>query len=343
MKELKDLSMGESNAPVISLPRLAKAWGIKNIWAKAEYLNPTGSYKDRIALATMAVAIKDGRRGWLGTSSGNGGAAMSAYGARAGLPGILCVMASAPVEKLLSIKPYGALMLTMKSLGPQEMQTLAEIAQQENLILTITAYKFNPEGMKGAESIGTEIASHNRATHVYIPSGGGGLLVATANGLAAGSSKAAVICAQPFDCSPISQCINGEIATPIVDSCTTLISGLQLASPPDGDVAVERVKSSKGWGVKVRDEDTWKIQDLLATQEGVFVEPASALALAALHQDIVEGKIDSDDQPLIVLTGSGLKDLGRYRNSVGSHQRNCEIEEVKSAVQSHLATIGEGK
>mgnify|MGYP001041091450 FL=1 len=82
------LTLGEGNTPLIALPRLAERWDLAGLYAKAEYLNPTGSYKDRIAAATMVEALRLGRRGWIGTSSGNGGAAMSAYGRRAGLPGV---------------------------------------------------------------------------------------------------------------------------------------------------------------------------------------------------------------------------------------------------------------
>ena len=71
-------------------------------------MNPTGSYKGRIASATMRDALRRGARGWVGTSSGNGGAAMSAYGARAGLAGFLCIAADAPPEDLTHHAPEGA-------------------------------------------------------------------------------------------------------------------------------------------------------------------------------------------------------------------------------------------
>ena len=64
------LTMGEGDTPLVALPRLAEKWGLRALYAKAEYLNPTGSYKDRIAAATMDEALRLGRRGWIGTSSG---------------------------------------------------------------------------------------------------------------------------------------------------------------------------------------------------------------------------------------------------------------------------------
>jgi len=337
---MSELSMGEGNTPLVLLPSLARKWGIKKIWAKAEYFNPTGSYKDRIALTTMVEALSKGYRGWLGTSSGNGGAAMGAYGARAGLPGILCILADAPAEKVASIKPYGALMIAMKELGADAMLTLKHIAEDENLILTITAYAFNPEGMKGAELIGEEISTYKDASHVYVPTGGGGLLAATAIGLARGGSHAKVICAQPFDCSPISQVLMGMIAVPVIPTCGTKISGLQLPNPPDGLLAIEKVRASHGWGARVTDEAVWQMQDILAHEEGIFVEPASALALASLHQDIEAGKISPEDEPVVVLTGSGMKDMTRFKQATAASTTIYQIDQIRDLVHDSLVSKG---
>jgi threonine synthase len=297
---------------MVSLDLLAKRWGLRGLWGKAEYLNPTGSYKDRIAAATMAVVLRDGLRGWIGTSSGNGGAAMSAYGARAGLRGVLCVLTDAPREKLASIAPYGVLSLSMNHLGLDVMSLLREIAHDEKLMLTITAHAFNREGMGGADAIGAEIAAHGRATHVYVPTGGGGLLVATARGLRDADYSAAVVAAQPAGCAPIARFLEHEISQPIIIEWTTSISGLQLPAPPDGREAVTAVRTSGGWGSSVPDQAAWDAQDLLARVEGIFVEPAAAVGLAAIRQDVASGRLGREDEPCVILTGSGLKDLERF-------------------------------
>ncbi len=305
--------LGEGNTPLVQLPRLAHRWRLGSLTAKAEYMNPTGSYKDRIAAASMDVAVRRGNRGWIATSSGNGGAAMSAYGRRAGLAGVLCVLADAPAEKIAAIRPYGVLMLGMPTMGPAVMAELSRIADDQNLLLTITAHAYNPEGMRGADAIGTEIvADQPRTTHVYLPTGGGGLLVATARGLAAAGSAAVVVCAQPTGCAPIVRCLDRELVEPAISQWSTRISGLQLPAPPDGAAAVAAVRDSDGWGVAVLDGNAWAAQDLLAREEGIFVEPASALALAAVLADAEAGRIGLADHPCVVLTGHGLKDLARF-------------------------------
>lgn len=328
--------MGEGNTPVIPLSRLAREWGLGALYAKAEYLNPTGSYKDRIAAATMQEALRLGRRGWIGTSSGNGGAAMSAYGRRAGLPGILCVEAGAPAEKLASIRPYGVTMLAVAEVPPSFMAELGRLAEHENLQLTITTHVHNPIGMRGARGIGREIvAQAPDATQLYVPAGGGGLFVATAGGLEdAGFAVPMVVC-QPAGCAPISRYLMGELSAPRVAECTTEVSGLRLPDPPDGAVAATIARDSGGWGVAVSDEETWQAQHLLANLEGVFVEPASAVALAAIKADAAAGRIGGSDKPCVVLTGSGLKDLRRFTGPVSPRdvQESGPIVDAAAAIR----------
>lgn len=327
------LSLGEGNTPVLALTTLSKSLGINEISAKAEWMNPTGSYKDRIAAATINDALRGGLRGWIGTSSGNGGASMSAYGAKAGLPGFLCIAADAPAEKVRSIVPYGATLLPMSQLGIAEMDAIRELASQYHLKLSVTAYRYNPEGMSGAEAIGAELLKQGDFTHVYVPAGGGGLLVAIARGMA-GATKARMICAQPAGCDPIVQFLNREIDEARIASCTSTISGLQLPAPPDGELAAAAVVESDGWGRSVSDADAWSMQDYLASKEGIFVEPASALAAAALANDVKSGRLPSSARPVAVLTGSGLKDLRRFSSTVGQSEKTFTIDDLRLRLEA---------
>ena len=341
MTALDRLSLGEGATPVLELPAVAGHYGVSQIWAKAEWLNPTGSYKDRIALETVRDAVRRGSLGWVGTSSGNAGAAMSAYGARAGLPGFLCVAADAPREKLQSILPYGATLLPIANLGIAEMDEIRELAMEYNLKLAVTAYRYNPEGMTGAEGIGAELIDQGPFTHVYVPTGGGGLLVAIARGLGRSSEDGpVVICAQPRGCAPVARHLEGEIDAPQISECTSTISGLQLPTPPDGELAAAATRESGGWGCLVSDDEAWETQLLLAQHEGIFVEPASALAVAAIVQDFRAGRLTEADRPLAVLTGTGLKDLHRFASGSDRLRTPCVIDDLRSLLAEHFAIHG---
>jgi len=332
------VSLGEGNTPILSLTSVARSLGLTEVFGKAEWMNPTGSYKDRIAAATINDAIRRSRRGWIGTSSGNGGASMSAYGAKAGLPGYLCIAADAPAEKIRSIIPYGTTLLPMSQLGITEMDAIGQLADEFELKLSVTAYRYNPEGMSGAEAIGAELRTNGDFTHIYVPAGGGGLLVAVARGMGPASS-ARVICAQPAGCNPIVRFLDHEIGAPHIESCSTVISGLQLPTPPDGELAAAAVIESKGWGCSVSDEDAWSMQDFLATKEGVFVEPASALAVAALANDVRSGRLPASARPIVILTGSGLKDLRRFASSGRPSDQTFTIADLRRRLETSDANV----
>ena len=332
------LSLGEGKTTVLPLRSIAKQFGLAEIFAKAEWINPTGSYKDRIAIETIRDALRCGHRGWIGTSSGNGGASMSAYGARAGMQGFLCVAADAPKEKLQSIVPYGTRLLPMSNIGMREMDMIKVLAAEFNLKLAVTAYRYNPEGMAGAETIGTELSAQGEFTHIYVPTGGGGLLAAIARGMSHQAGKAPkIICAQPLGCGPIARFINEEISSPHIEKCQSDISGLQLPSPPDGLRAADAVRNTGGWGCLVTDDEAWYLQDQLAQHEGVFVEPASALAVAGIVNDFRAGRLTTSDRPVAILTGSGLKDLGRFTQHTSGKPKTSSFSDLRTVLESALS------
>ncbi|TDE13520.1 pyridoxal-phosphate dependent enzyme [Jiangella asiatica] len=315
------VTLGEGGTPVVGLDRLAARLGLGQLTAKLETANPTGSYKDRVAAMTVSLARHDGYRGWVATSSGNAGIAMAAFGARAGLPGFLCVVSTAPQEKRLPLMPYGIGVLAVEGVGDGAsasagtglLANVAAAAEEHQLFLAITANAYNPQGMRGIDTLGYELAEQvPDMTHAYTPAGGGGLVASLARGLAARSMPAAVIACQPRGCAPIARHLAGEIDRPLVERCDTLVSGLQLPAPPDGQLAVDAVRACGGWGSAVDDDAIVQAQQLLAATEGIFVEPAAATSVAALLDDHKNGRLSSDDHPVLILTGAGWKDQSRY-------------------------------
>lgn len=315
------VTLGEGGTPLLALDRLAARFGLAGLSAKVESANPTGSYKDRVAAMSLSLALDRGNPGWIATSSGNAGLAFAAYGVRAGLPGFLCVVAGAPPGKLIPLVPYGIGLAAVTDVGDGGsgrsgaglMELVRDAARRHELFLGITANRYNPDGMRGIETIGYELAEQlPDTTQVYVPTGGGGLLASLARGLAHRGVPAAVVACQPAGCAPIVRFLDGELARPVIERCDTRVSALQLPEPPDGDLAVAAVIGSGGWGTSVSDEETLAAQRLLAATEGLFVEPASATGLAAVIRDVAAGRLGGTDHPVLVLTGAGWKDLDRF-------------------------------
>lgn len=339
------VTLGEGDTPLVPMERLGADIGLPRLMAKLEFVSPSGSYKDRIAAVSMTHARAAGQRGWVATSSGNAGMALATYGARAGIGGTLFTVASIPREKLLPLLAMGVVVHRVAGVGNggnKHVETLMfagvkAAAVRHNLFLGITAHAFNPEGMRGVDTLAYELyeaAPDMRA--VYVPTGGGGLATAVARGLRDCGSDTAVVICQPKGCAPIVRYLDGEIASPLIDSCDTTVSGLQLPAPPDGDISAQAVRASSGWGAAPDDDEIAAARRALATREGIFVEPAAATALAAAIIDRRRGLIGANDRIVLVLTGAGTKDLQSIEGSLKIPDPVAPeaVEELAGSVQS---------
>jgi threonine synthase len=81
-----------------------------------------------------------------------------------------------------------------------------------------------------------------------------------------------------------------------------------LTAPPDGELVLQALAATHGWSTLVEDEATYAAQARLANQEGLFVEPASAISLAAVMADRAAGRLRGDERVVCILTGNGFKD-----------------------------------
>lgn len=334
------VDLGEGDTPLVELPRLGAAIGVPHLRAKLEGCNPTGSYKDRVSAMSISIARSKGFEGWIATSSGNAATSLAAYGSRAGMRGFLCVSPTIPREKLVPALALGATVVTVvrSTAGASQHATFEAVraaADRHGLFLAVTAHAYNHDGMRGADTIAYELLGH-APSHVYVPTGGGGLVTAIARGFLSQSSPTAVVVAQPSGCGPIAAYLRGECSEPEVDACRSDVSGLQLPAPPDGLLAAETVTRTGGWGTSVPDEAIHAARRELAEVEGIFVEPAAAAALACAVVDRRTGRLDAETEVVLVLTATGLKDL----SSVGrDHAPPVRVEELPAAV---AAWIGDG-
>ncbi len=315
------VSLGEGDTPLLLSRAFGPHFDLEDLHFKVEFMSPTGSYKDRIAAVSMSRAREVGRTAWAATSSGNAGASLSAYGVRAGLPGTLFVLEKASRAKIAQILTYGPRLLAVRGLGVDPdietatFENVRRLCQERNWMMMVTAHRYNPLGMEGVKTVAYEICEQlGRAPDVvYVPVGGGGLLSATwkgfrewaALGLADKTPRMVVV--QGEGCAPIVDAWReGRDVRPI-DACRGTISGLQLAAPPDGALALRAVRESDGWAVAVPDAVTYRVQGELAAREGLFVEPAAAITAAAVEVDRQAGRLRGDETVVCLLTGIGFK------------------------------------
>ena len=314
--EADAVTLGEGATPLLRSMRIGAALGLANLWFKYEGSNPTGSYKDRFAAAAITHVKREGRRICLGTSSGNTGAALAAYCARAGLRCYLAIVEGAPEGKLRQMRAYGAELFRIKDFGVSPavsagvMQGLRGLAEEMSAGFEISAFAFSPRGMAGVQTITYEIADglDGEAFSVFCPAGAGGLTLAVARGAENCGAAARVHCVQPTGNDTIASPLRAGRDKAVAVQSSTAISGLQVGGVLDGDQVIAACRALGGQGYTVDDETVWSWQAKLARDEGIFAEPAGAVAIAGVAQAFARGEIGANENVVCVVTGTGFKD-----------------------------------
>lgn len=324
------VSLGEGDTPLVALEGEAAgeagAAGA-SVLVKCESANPTGSYKDRIAAVAATLARERGLHGCVGMSSGNGGAAIAAYAARAGFPLTLFVVPGAPAAKLAQVRAFGARLVELEGLGHDAAATgraaaaLVRAGAAHGQLPFVTARSYCPEAMDGAKTIAYELAEQAPdATVVYVPIGGGGLFASIAAGyrelapsLPGGMPR--LVAVQPSGCATVRLALAGGDGA-LTQPASTTISGLQVATLFDRDEVLAGLDRSGGHLVEVSDEQTWAAQARLA-RAGLLFEPAGAVASAGLEADARAGRLARGERAVVVATGAGFKDMAAVQRLGG--------------------------
>lgn len=333
------VTLGEGNTPLLSARGLEHL-GVSSLSFKAEYQNPTGSFKDRIAAMGTALIGDRGLNGAIGTSSGNGGAAIAAYGARAGFPVVLFTRAGIVDGKLSQILAHGASVYFIEEDPDRRIdrtaEAIAKLAAEKGWLPFLTGDRFSPDAMVGAETIAHELSEQApSATAIYVPVGGGGLLGSIARGYGRlGTTAPRLVGVQPEGCPTLSRATAG-VLDHLDEPMTTSVSGLQVPVLFDYG-AIDAVRDTGGSVVEVTDTEVWSAQKLLAQQEGLFVEPAGAAAFAGLLKDAAAGQVGPDDDVVVILSGAGHKDgEAVVRMSDGNRPKTIAASDIASVFKEH--------
>ncbi|MGD9856703.1 MAG: pyridoxal-phosphate dependent enzyme [Planctomycetaceae bacterium] len=338
------ITLGEGQTPLVRSRRIGPAAGLKHLYFKLEGTNPTGSFKDRFAAVAISHMLQTGRSECIATSSGNTGAALSAYAAAAGIKCRIAIAEAAPLGKLSQMHAYGADIFKVKGFGldpevdRRAFQALKQLARRPGRALQVSGYVFSPEGMTGMETLSFELFEQLPAIeHLFCQAGGGGMCVAAARGFERLVNERrltrspAVHCVQPAG--------NDTIATPLREGadrarnipCTTKISGLQVARVVDGHLAIAACRMTGGTGQVVTDEQVWDVQKRLAREEGVFAEPAGSVSLAGVLRAADRGELPPDAAVVCVITGVGFKDAAAVdRMNTDVECRLIDVDSLES-------------
>ncbi len=311
-------TLGEGGTPVVGLAKLGGALGLTGLDAKLEYMNPTGSYKDRGTVVMLAVAREFGVREVVEDSSGNAGASVSAYSARAGITAHIFAPATAPAAKVKQIRVYGAEVHSIE--GPREAATDAAVAFCKENDLVYASHAWSPFFFEGTKTFAFETARHyggEPPAHIVFPVGNGGLFLGAWRGFTE------LLAAGHIDRTPRLHAVQAANVMPIAAGFMsrawdktgmrpTMAGGISVAAPARGAQVVDVIRRTNGAAVAVDEAEIATMQRALARDEGIFAEPTSAAAFAGLRRLKAEGIIAPGDSVLVPVTGFGLKDEVRF-------------------------------
>jgi threonine synthase len=276
----------------------------KTLRVKQDHLFPSGSYKDRGATVLISHAKSFGIQRLVEDSSGNAGAAVASYAARAGIACDIYVPNSTSPAKLAQIQSYGA---TLHKI-PGSREDTAHAVQDAAQKYFYASHVWNPFFFHGTKTFAYEIweqLDFKTPDTLIIPTGNGTLLLGVHIGFTDLLNQNLIkympklIAVQSTHCAPLTSDWTGE-------SSATIAEGIAIAEPARAEQMRECIEDTNGEILTVTDDETLAAHKQMA-EMGFYIEPTSATAIAAFKKYPAR----NDEVIVAPLTGHGLKTTGK--------------------------------
>ena len=311
-------TLGEGGTPLLPLPRLGAHLGLRNLWAKDEGQNPTGSFKARGLGMAVTKARTLGVKGLMIPSAGNAGGAAAVYCARAALPVAVVVPRGTAPAAIAEAILAGAHVFTVEGSIATAGKLIASVAPKLGWFDLATLKE--PYRLEGKKTMGLELAEQldwDTPDVLVYPTGGGTGLVGIWKAYeelgAMGWIKTAqprFVAVQAEGCAPVVRAwAEGAETTTTWENPVTDAAGLRVPGPFAGRQMLRIVRETGGHARAVSEREIVEAQRLLARLEGIWTAPEAAAAVAALIQ-MKDGRlVDGGARVVMVLTGAGIKNV----------------------------------
>ena len=309
------ITIREGNTPVYGLPHCAKSAGVKQLYAKHQGMNPTGSFKDTGMTVAASFARQAGYRWVACASTGNTSASMAAYAARGGLHSLVLIPdGKISWGKLSQSLDYGAITCQLKTDFDGCVRVLNEVVERMPVYLLNSVNPYRVEGQKTAAFELLEQFSWEAPDHIIVP--GGNLANSSAIGKALREMKQIGLISR----LPKISVIQAEGANPLVRSirenggeklipmhADTMATAIRIGNPASWKKALRVIRESEGTVEQVSEIEIALAKAEIGA-EGVGCEPASAVTLAGLKKLVKQGFVKASESVVLILTGHVLKD-----------------------------------
>jgi len=310
------VTLQEGGTPLYPLRRIGEELGLKELYAKHEGMNPSGSFKDRGMTVGVSMALQLGMTSVACASTGNTSASLAVYGAKAGIPVIVLLPAGkVAVGKVAQALMHGARVISINGNFDRALEMVRELCEQKGIYLLNSV---NPYRLEGQKTIGFETIDQLNGEvpdRMVLPVGNAGNISAVYKVLLELQELGFI------DKIPMMTGIQAEGSQPVVQAIKnnlpevvnepnpeTIATAIRIGAPVNAEKVLNAIRMSKGTADSVNDTEILAMQRDLAQKEGIGVEPASAASVAGVKKLIEAGDIDRDEKIVCVVTGHLLKD-----------------------------------
>ncbi|MEV4674762.1 MULTISPECIES: threonine synthase [Actinomadura] len=296
----------EGGTPLVPAHRLSQLTGCE-VFLKVEGANPTGSFKDRGMTMAISKAAEDGAKAVICASTGNTSASAAAYAVRAGMTcAVLVPQGKIAMGKLAQALVHGARLLQVDGNFDDCLELARKLSVDYPVALVNSVNKYRLQGQKTAAFEIVDALGDAPDVHC-LPVGNAGNISAYWMGYreyAADGEASKTPRMLGFQASGAAPFVKGE---PVLKP-QTIATAIRIGNPASWDLAVAARDESGGAIDSVTDRQILAAYRLLAREEGVFVEPASAASVAGLLQASEQGVVAPGAKVVCTVTGNGLKD-----------------------------------
>jgi threonine synthase len=312
------VDLGAGFTPLVRADRLAAALGLGEVWVKNDTLNPTNSFKDRVASVALSKALEFGFKTAACASTGNLANSVAAHAARAGLRSFVFIPSNLERAKVVTTAVYGGNVIAIDGNYDDVNRLCAELAGTYRwAFVNVNVRPFYAEGSKTLAYETAEQLGWETPDHVVVPVASGSLLTKIRKGfdelhkvgLVEQAPNVRVSGAQALGCSPVATAWSEGSDTIRPVKPDTIAKSLAIGNPADGYFALDAVRQTEGGLAAVSDGEVVEGIRLLARTEGIFAETAGGVTVASLKRLAEDGVVSADERVVLYITGLGLKTL----------------------------------
>jgi len=310
------VSLGEAATPIVSLPRIAERIGGGELLVKDEGRLPTGSFKARGLAMAVAMAKALGIRKIAMPTNGNAGAALAAYGSRAGIETIVLCPDDTPEINVREIAAQGARVYRVDGLIDDCGKIVAEGAAAGHWFDLSTLKE--PYRIEGKKTMGLELAEQlgwSLPDLIFYPTGGGTGLIGMWKAFdelerigLIGSARPKMVAVQAEGCAPIVKAFaEGEEHAPRWEGAHTIAAGIRVPKAVGDFLILRAVRESGGFAMAVSDAEILASVEEAATLDGLLLCPEGGATLAAYRKALTQGLVGPSERALLFNCATGLK------------------------------------